>query len=124
MQRLVTGAGSLLLRGLGPSGLLITRGLGGGVTVIVEVPGRPRHLLIRGGSGRREEGQTERVHCFFVNARLVSVNDQELRAPIEGEVKVCYGTDRFKVTSALPRVGKRFVRVIATLRRSGLGPEE
>ena len=106
----VTGAGSLLLRGLGPSGLLVSRGLGGApVTVIVTVPSV--RIDRRGGSGRREERRQEQVKCFFVRARLVIVNDQEIRQPIEGDVKVCYGTDRFKVTSTLPMISKRFTKI-------------
>lgn len=110
MERTVVGAGSLLLRGLGPSGLLISRGLGAGfdATVIVTVPTleRPRQLRYRGGHGK-EEQKTEEIKCYFVRARLVEINDQVITQPIEGEIKVCYGIDKFKVRSTLPSVTKR-----------------
>lgn len=113
MQTTVAGAGSLILRGLGPSGLLISRGLGGTpVTIIVEIPTtRPDR---RGGSGRRDDfQQQEQVKCFFVKAKLVIINSHEMLQPIEGEIKVCYGTDKFRVTSTLPTITKRFTNIKA-----------
>lgn len=119
MERSVTGAGSLLLRGLGPSGLLISRGLGTGsdATIVITVPSqeRPRQLRRR-GSGPKEERKQDDIRCYFVNARLISVNDEDLAQPIEGEVKVTYGIDRFKVTSTLPSVSKRITRLAIRVR--------
>lgn len=115
MFRTVTGAGSLLLRGLGPSGLLVTRGLGGpNITLVVSVE-RPRQLRHR-GSGPKRDQDREDLSCYFVNVRLVVVNDQVLAEPIEGEVKVCYGVDKFRVTSALPRVSRRMTNLIVSMR--------
>lgn len=117
MQRTVTGAGSLLLRGLGPSGLLVSRGLGGNEVSFVITVDRPRQLRVGGGSGRREERlETDKVNCYFVNVKLVMVNDQVLLEPIEGAVKVCYGVDRFRVTSTLPRVSRRRSRLVVRMR--------
>lgn len=111
MERTVTGAGSLLLRGLGPSGLLISRGLGTGfdATVVVTIPSleRPRQLRHRGGHGKKEEQKTEEIKCYFVRARLIEINDQVITQPIEGEIKVCYGVDKFRVKSVLRSITKR-----------------
>lgn len=107
MRRTVAGAGSILLRGLGPSGLLVTRGLGSRVVIDI----RPRQLRHRGSGPKPYDGTTirEQVRCYFVGVRLITVNGQNLTEPIGGEVKVCYGRDQFSVTSSLPRVSRRIV---------------
>lgn len=112
MYTAVAGAGSLLLRGLGPSGLLLSRGLGGHFELIIST-GRPRQTRY-GGSGRREEREKEEIRSIFVRARLVEINgksvmnnSQNTLGSVEGTAKVTYGIDSFKVTSAIPRVSKR-----------------
>lgn len=114
MQRDVTGAGSLLLRGLGPSGLLVTRGLGGGVQIVIIPPGPLRQTRL-GGSGRRE-GRFP-YECIFVNARLVMINGRELPFPIEGVQQVdCRKDETLRVTAQLVSTVRRRKRIIVRAR--------
>lgn len=114
MQRLVTGAGSLLLRGLGPSGLLITRGLGGPFTIEVVVPQRPRNLRKRG------TGNNWVLRTVFVRASLVVVNDVELVDPPTGSIRIDF--DEFNVihvVSILPSIQRRIASLAITARFKG-----
>jgi hypothetical protein len=116
MQRTVNGAGSLLLRGLGPSGLLVSRGLGGGFELVIVVPSGPNRVVRSGGSGRRDEREAEEIKCLFVGVKLVRVNDEELLEPIGGGAKVCYGIDDFRITSVLRGASRRCVSAAVAAR--------
>jgi hypothetical protein len=88
--------------------------LGGPFTLVIEFE-RPRQLRVGGGSSQRIIPTIDEVRCVFVTARLVTVNDRDVIQPIENEIKVCYGIDRFKVTSTLPTITKRFIKITAKL---------
>lgn len=106
----ILGAGSLLTRGLGSSGLLVTRGLSEPFSAFIEVLiERPRQLRTAGAGGRtsRHDYDYDRRVGYFVGVRLIIINGQELLEPIEGSIKVTYGRDNFRVASALPRVKRR-----------------
>jgi len=92
------GAGSLLTRGLGDV-TLVTRGLGGVQVPLIFETGRPRQLLHRGGSGRREEIRYDvddrlAKDEYRITAQLIEVNGKELVMPLEGDTgKVLFDDD-------------------------------
>lgn len=120
MQREVQGAGSLLLRGLGPSGLLISRGLGGSEIDVI-IPSAPETRRRKRGDGRTEEEKNRFPHSYSFDTRLVIVNGKELAHPVQRTVRIDYlqeNTIRVKGTLPKSSIKRSNLSVKARLKRS------